>query len=165
MRLALAVLACLACAAPCGAAADEARPDTLDAPADTATVARDPQETVHPPIERVARLAGFENVTVERGSGLLRVAYENRRFRHSADALGWIERGGDSLIAFERRFGATAAAILPPAPRSEAPFRILYPSDAGFPRPPRGRVQDPTWRSVDVTVGPLVAYDLGRVTE
>ena len=47
-----------------------------------------------PPLESVARGLGLENVTVDHASSPLRIAYENRRFRHSADAYGWLERGG-----------------------------------------------------------------------
>jgi len=49
-----------------------------DAPADSSTAAAAATALVR---------AGLENVSVEAGE-TLRVAYENRRFRHSAEALG-----------------------------------------------------------------------------
>ena len=118
-----------------------------------------------PPLESVARGLGFENVTVDRTASPLRIAYENRRFRHSADAYGWLERGGESFIAFERRLSMVAASIERAGNGPDAKFVVRYPSDAGYRQPPRGSVQDPISRTVDVLGGPLVAYDLGRVTE
>ncbi len=118
-----------------------------------------------PPIESVARGLGLENVTVDRAGSPRKIAYENRRFRHSADAYGWLERGGESFVAYERRLGMVAAAIERSGTGPDAKFVVRYPSDAGYRRAPQGPVQDPTSHTVDVLGGPLVGYDLGRVTE
>ncbi len=143
------------------AAPSPALPDSSLSPAPQ----HDPQETLHPPLDRVALGLGFENVTLDASTQPPSLAYENRRYRHSADALGWIMRGGDSFIAYERRLGMVAASIeRTGAIGAGAPFRVRYPSDGDF-HAPRGHVQEPTSHSIDLTVGPLVAYDLGRVTE
>ena len=133
----------------------------------------------------------LENVAVADSGTGARVAYENRRYRHSAEALGRVEGAlGMPITAFERRLGLTAAALwheresgpvrlalnLPPDAPSlalgtlsdiEAPdkerFRTLYPCDLGFPSAPGGVFQRPTWRSVDFTFGVLFDYELGRL--
>ena len=146
------------------AAATPPAADSLaDSPYLTPIIDRHP--TTRPPLESVARGLGLENVTVDRTSSPPGLAYENRRFRHSADAYGWLERGGESFIAFERRLGMVAASIERSGPGDDARFIVRYPTDAGYRKPPRGHVQDPTSHTVDLLVGPLVAYDLGRVTE
>lgn len=129
----------------------------------------------------------LENVAVaDSGSGT-GVTYENRRYRHSAEALGRAEAAlGTPVTAFERRLGLTAAAIrhglewdpVPRAPghpsiafgrpRAAEPvererFRTRYPCDPGFPPAPGGALQRPTWRSVDLTFGVLFDYELGRL--
>lgn len=147
----------------------------------------------HLPAGAAGRLLelGLENVAVEDSGRGVRVTYENRRFRHSAEALGRVEGAlGSPVTALEKRFGLTAAAIclerepgpvhlsldLPrdaPSPTFgtlrdvETPqrerFRALYPCDPGFPRAPNGALQRPTWRSVDLTLGMLFDYELGRL--
>jgi len=139
------------------------------------------------------RLLGLrlENVSEADSAGDLRVGYENRRYRHAAEALGLVEGAlGTPVTAFERRLGLTAAAIRlerEPGPEAveldlpaDAPslafgtlrgletpaverFRTLYPCDPGFPRAPAGALLRPTWRSVDLTVGVLFDYELGRL--
>ena len=147
--------------------AAELRADSLGAVADTAhlTPITDRHPEARPPLESVARGLGLENVTVDRTTSPIRIAYENRRYRHSADAYGWISRGGESFIAFERRLGMVAASIERSGSGPDSGFIVRYPTDGGFPRPPRGRRQDPTSHTIDLLFGPLVAYDLGRVTE
>ena len=133
----------------------------------------------------------LENVAVADSGTGARVSYENRRYRHSAEALGRVEGAlGTPITAFERRLGLTAAALrheresgpvqlalnLPPDAPSlafgtlyaiEAPdrerFRTIYPCDPGFPPTPGGVLQRPTWRSVDLTFGVLFDYELGRL--
>jgi hypothetical protein len=107
---------------------------------------------------------GLENVRSERNSAE-RVSYENRRFRHSLDALGRLARGDREFVAYEQRLGLTAATIERENVRGVDQFRVRYPSDFDFKRAPRGPRRAPTSNSVDLIVGPLFAYDLGRVTE
>jgi len=150
--------------APIPAPRDSASaPDSGDSAAipDSGGQVHDPQEDVHPPLESVARGLGLENVTVDRSGPQERIAYENRRFRHSADAYGWLARGGESFVGYERRLGMVAASI-ERDPAGPAPFRVRYPTDANF-NAPRGKVQDPTSHTLDLTVGPLIAYELGRL--
>ena len=108
--------------------------------------------------------AGLENVTVE-GGDTLKVAYENRRFRHSADALGVAQaRTGSEALVFERRLGLVAGAIRASAGPDSAPrFHVRYPSDFDFPRPPRGSVASPTFARADLDVGPVVDYRIGQL--
>src|SRR5438552_322169 len=147
--------------APIPAPRDSASaPDSGDSAAipDSGGQVHDPQEDVHPPLESVARGLGLENVTVDRSGPQERIAYENRRFRHSADAYGWLARGGESFVGYERRLGMVAASIERQGAGPAARFRVRYPSDAHF-TPPRGPVQDPTSHTVDLYLGQLVAYD------
>lgn len=106
---------------------------------------------------------GFENLGVENVGGEVHVGFENRRYRHSGEALGRMERAtGEHLRVFERRLGLIAAQFenvgTPEAPR----FKVRYPSDPDFPRAP-GATRWPTSRSVDFEVGPLIGYELGRI--
>ena len=142
--------------------------------------------------ERLLRL-GLENVVASDSVAGASVRYENRRFRHSAQALGLIEGAlGTPVTAFEQRLAMTAAAIRherEPGPadvRLEIPdgqpslafgtlhtvetpertrFRTFYPCDPGFPREPAGAVERPTWRSVDLTLGALFDYELGKLLD
>jgi len=106
---------------------------------------------------------GFENVSTDTLGGLPRVGFENRRFRHTADALGEIQREiPGRFIGVERRLGLTAASIT--VDRNAAhPFRVRYPSDPDFVPGPRGRQLDPTSHSVDLLFRPLLSYELGRI--
>lgn len=108
--------------------------------------------------------AGLENLTVETGD-TLKVAYENRRFRHSADALGVAQaRTGTGALVFERRWGLTAGAIRVTSGADSVPrFHVRYPSDADFPRPPRGPVVSPTFARADLDVGPVIDYRIGQL--
>ncbi len=130
-------------------------PDTLQARRDPATDAAAIDE----------RLAdrGLENVTARAGHTLL-VAYENRRCRHSAEALGqaWVAAGGP-LLAFERRRGLIVAAIATSPNDSLAPFRVLYPSGATFPPPPAGPMRSPTFARADLEIGARVDYRVGQI--
>ncbi len=134
---------------------------------------------------------GLENVAVADTGRVPDAAYENRRWRHSAEALGRVERAlGSDVTGFEERLGLVAAALsretepgrdvveldVPPGAPSvafgelrvlETPevtrFRVLYPCDPGFPRPPAGPLARPTWRNADLDVGVLFDYELGRL--
>jgi hypothetical protein len=114
-------------------------------------------------IERALLDAGFENVTVMPGGGV-QIAYENRRYRRSVDALA-ITRlaAGEPIFAAERRLGLTAAAIEPPEPGSAGTFRVLYPSDADFPSQPAGPMRAPTFARADIDIGALIDYRVGRI--
>jgi hypothetical protein len=107
---------------------------------------------------------GLENVQVDGAGDVPRVAFENRRYRHTTDALGRIERvAGGRVLAFERRLGLTSAAISVEGPAVEPRFRVRFPSDDDFPDAPRGPVADPTSSGFDAVLRPLFAYELGRL--
>jgi hypothetical protein len=105
---------------------------------------------------------GFENVT----SGEGRLAFENRRVRHTMEALALLERKRPGpFVAYERRFGLTAASIEVSGDPARPDFRVRYPSDRDYVRGPAGPRLHPTSRSLDLVVGPLFAYELGRITD
>lgn len=134
---------------------------------------------------------GLENVALADSGTRVMAAYENRRWRHSAEAFGRVQAAlGGLITGFEQRYGLPAAAldleaVTPPArieidlpPEAPSPafatvrtlesqprarFRVLYPCDRAFPPVPGGPPERPTWRSVDLTLGPLLDYELGRV--
>jgi hypothetical protein len=145
-------------AAPCVAGpAGKAR--ASGASADTLLAARGGSDS----LEALLLEAGFENVRVSR-QGQAGVAYENRRLRHSAEALGFVHAAAGSAIpAFERRLGLTAAAIEVSDSDSLPRFRVRYPSDPGFPPRPAGKGASPTFRRADLDFGPLVDYRIGQI--
>jgi len=107
--------------------------------------------------------AGLENITVSEDGR--RVAFENRRYRHSATALGVIAAAAKRpLLVFERRLGLAAAAIEIPADGTP-PSTVVHASDGGFPAPPAGPRLAPTNRSLDFIVGPLLTYELPRILD
>ncbi len=109
---------------------------------------------------------GLENVTVDS----TQVAFENRRWRHPLDGLAAVTRTiGEPPRAVIRRQGLDAAGItilrgdtLGGHPRAKV--RVAYPCDPGWTPSPSRRLA-PTWRTVDVTLGPVFDYELGRVFE
>jgi hypothetical protein len=104
--------------------------------------------------------AGLENLTVEVDPST-RVRFENRRYRHTTEALGTIERlAARPALAFEQRLGLTSAAI-----ESHDRFRLSYPSDRGFPVPPAGAVTASTRRKLDILLDPLFTYSLGGILD
>ena len=108
---------------------------------------------------------GFENVQVDSLGGTLRVGFENRRYRHSADCVGTLERAaGGRVQAVERRLGLASAAISVTGPAEHPRFHVTYPSDPAFPGPPRGPSFQRTPASVDLMLRPLFGYELGRLT-
>jgi exopolysaccharide biosynthesis protein YbjH len=114
-----------------------------------------------PDVASQLREAGLENLAVERTPEALRVRYENRHFRHTAEALGAIHRvSREPVVAFEERYGLTAAAIV-----DSNGIRVLYPTDRDFPRPPGGQVQAPTRHTVDLLLDPLFSYSLGGILD
>lgn len=107
---------------------------------------------------------GLENVQVDSAGGGAVVGFENRRYRHTVDALGHIERAaGGRVLAFERRLGLTTAAVSIEGPVDSPRFRIAYPSDPDFPPAPRGAESEPTRASIDAVLRPLFSYELGRL--
>lgn len=113
------------------------------------------------------RSLGFENVTVPSGeadtSGIQTLAYENRRYRHSATELGLVSHSiARPTRVFARRLGMTSAAIEIPADGSR-PSHVVYPSEGSFPPAPSGPVLGSTRRSLDLLVGPLFTYELPRL--
>ena len=113
--------------------------------------------------ERALIDAGLENVTVGGDRGTL-VAYENRRYRHSAEALGVARRAaGQPILAFERRHGLAAAAIEADDRTVPLRFHVLYPSDERYPLAPRGRVASATFTRADLDLGALVDYRIGQI--
>lgn len=114
-------------------------------------------------IERALLDAGLENVTVEPGKGL-QIAYENRRYRHSAFVLGIARAAADQpVLVGERRFGMIAAALQPLELGEKDEFKVLYPSDAWFPTTPQGAYRSPTFRRMDVELGARVDYRVGQI--
>ena len=126
----------------------------------------------------VARTTGFENVSVRSAGDSLRVAFENRRYRHSARALGALAAvtgGGATWV--ERRFGLETAAVRRVPARAsgwldrfagmsdDSVFAVRYPSDDPRWSALRGAPAHPTSRTLDVTVGPRFRYEFGRVFE
>jgi len=110
--------------------------------------------------------AGFENVAIESDPTGTRLTFENRRYRHTAECLGLMARlGDDSLVAYERRLDLVAAAVTVAGPPQAPRFTVRYPSDRDFQPAPRGRRLSPTSHTLDLVLGPLVAYELGRITE
>src|SRR5438552_12058440 len=106
----------------------------------------------------VAINAGLENVSAaEHPGGVNSIAYENRRYRHSADALGVLARDlGGTFTAFERRLGLVAGAIDVRRTGDSTSFHVRYPSDPDFPEAPAGSAIERTSRSVDLLMQPVI---------
>jgi hypothetical protein len=135
----------------------------------TATAAPD-STSVGPPDGVAAAQAlqdlGLENASVDPAAPSL--AYENRRYRHSAEARGlamarMAPTARAPVTVFERRFGLDAAAIVDTG--AGVPAAVRYPSDRRWTRPPAGPVLAPTRRSVDLELVPLFSYELGRILD
>ncbi len=109
---------------------------------------------------------GLENVTLDLPARA--VAYENRRYRHSAEARAWAAARlgpsvGEPVTFFERRLGLVAAAVVDSG--GGVPARVTYPSDPGWTLPPDGPVQASTRRTLDLDLVPLFSYELGRILD
>ena len=114
-------------------------------------------------VERALIEAGFENVTVQTGPGI-QVAYENRRYRRSVEALAHARTAAEEpILAGERRLGLIVAAIEAPEVGGSGSFRVRYPSDSDFPRAPEGRMRSATFARADLDLGVLVDYHLGSI--
>jgi hypothetical protein len=120
-------------------------------------------------IEHALLDAGLENVTVMPGGGI-QIAFENRRYRRTVDALAITrDAAGEPIFAAERRFGLAAAAIEPPEPGKPGKlgtlgtFRVLYPSDPGFPAMPAGAMRAPTFAHATLDIGAIIDYRVGRI--
>jgi hypothetical protein len=131
-----------------------------------------------PSAAEVSRATGFENVSVRGGDDTLQVAFENRRYRHSAQAFGvlaavtgeratWVERRLGLEMAGVRRVPAGAPGWIERtfgAP-ADSSFQARYPSDDPFWPALRGAPERPTTRTIDLTVGPRLRYEFGRVLD
>jgi len=117
-------------------------------------------------LQRIAVERGLENVSADIANGVPRIAFENRRYRHTADALGRLQRGAgvSHFVATERRLGLAMASIEVSGTGDSTTFRVRYPSDADFAGVPRGAIVEPTSHSVDFLVRPVFAYALGYIT-
>ena len=109
---------------------------------------------------------GLENVTVD--SSAHAIAYENRRYRHSAEARGLAaSRLGPTAATpvtfFERRLGLVAAAVTDTG--AAVPASVRYPSDRDWSPPPAGPMLSPTRRTIDLELVPLITYELGRILD
>jgi len=114
-------------------------------------------------IEHALLDAGLENVTVMPGGGI-QIAFENRRYRRTVDALAITrDAAGEPIFAAERRLGLAAAAIEPPEPGKPGTFRVLYPSDPGFPAMPAGSMRAPTFAHATLDIGASIDYRVGRI--
>jgi hypothetical protein len=115
-----------------------------------------------------ARSLGFENVSI----GAVAVprtaprqdvlAFEDRRDRHLAEALGRAEAAGlGHWPVLVRRLGMPVALVSPSAGSPWPPI-VRYPMDL-TPRAGGRPAAAPTSHSVDLIVRPLFDYELGRI--
>jgi len=139
-----------------------ARPLPIDASSTSADVSPVVEPRSSEDIERALLDAGLENVTVS--SGGIPIAYENRRYRRSVEALARARTAaGRPILVGERRLGLIAAALESPDIGTQGRFRVHFPSDADFPRQPAGRMRSTTFARVDLDVGALVDYSVGNI--
>lgn len=108
----------------------------------------------------------LENVTLDFATRS--VAYENRRYRHSAEARGLVAArlapsAREPVTFFERRLGLVAAAAVDTG--DGVPAAVRYPSDPGWIPPPAGPVTASTRRTLDLDLVPLFTYELGRILD
>lgn len=120
-------------------------------------------DTGETPAVAVASL-GFDQVTADTAARA--VAYENRRFRHSAFARGVVTRRLDAMgvparAFFERRLGLVAAQIVDGP--DGVPGAVRHPSDRDFPAAPAGPALSPVRWATDLDLVPLFSYELGRI--
>jgi len=138
-------------------------PDSARATWSVTDAAPAPERPTVDSVERALIEAGFENVTVQTGPGI-QVAYENRRYRRSVEALARARTAAEApIVAGERRLGMIVAALESPEEGSSGSFRIRYPSDSDFPRAPSGRLRSATFARADLDLGALVDYRLGNI--
>jgi hypothetical protein len=137
----------------------------LPAPPDSLPVADSSAVSVAPDAAGLTHL-GLENVSVDPAGRW--IAYENRRYRQSAEARGRALaaigfNGGAPLTVYERRLGLVAAAVEDTG--GAVPVSVLYPSDRAFTAPPAGPLLEPTRHTVDLEIAPLFSYELGRILD
>jgi len=138
-----------------GAAADSALAPLAQSAPDSASAAASAQT-----LTARLREAGLENLAVQADTSI-QVLFENRRYRHTTEAVGTIERlAGGPALSFEQRLGLTSAAI-----ETQDGFRLTYPSDRAFPRRPAGPVTASTRRKLDLLLDPLFTYSLGGILD
>jgi hypothetical protein len=138
---------------------------TIPAP-DTTTVREQAPDRAHDAEDLASKLVelGLENVSADASSTPPRVGFENRRYRHTLEALARAEAAaGGRVTAFERRLGLLTAAITTTGPDSAPRFHVRYPSDRDFPAAPAGPRRHRTSRSLDLIFGPLLSYEIGHV--
>jgi hypothetical protein len=107
---------------------------------------------------------GLENLSAEASSRT--IGYENRRYRHSADARGRVAaRLGPTPAApwvlVERRLGLPAAAVVDTG--GGVPMEVRYPSDPTWTLRLDDPVEASTRRTVDLELVPILTYELGRI--
>jgi len=109
------------------------------------------------------RREGLENLSVTADSaGGVHVAYENRRYIHGATALGHAATAtGIPASLTPLRLGLPIANVR--LTEGSWPPPVIYPSDAGWIRPPAGPRLDPTAFHVDLILRPLFDYEVGRL--
>ncbi len=138
-------------------------------PADTLAAPRvAPRTTATGPWLPAMDRLGLENLASDTDSlDRTRVIFEDRRYRHPAQALGrvWGAAPGLGLApptgAVLRRRGIAAAYLEPDSLGHMR--RLTYPSDTGFPTLPEGPFARPTHRSIDFIVGVEYRYELGQI--
>ena len=150
--------------APLGSVRAQSVPPTSPSPRQEAredTLAPDRRNV--PDIERALLEAGLENVSVRPGTDI-QILYENRRYRHTTEALGraHVAASGPVLVG-ERRLDLIAAQIQTIGSDSLVRFRVLYPSDHDFPRAPAGLRRSSTHGRADVDLGVLLDYRVGQI--
>jgi len=115
-----------------------------------------------------ARTMGFENLSVgslpARGDrrAMTVFAFEDRRDRHAAEAIGRAESAGLGRYPLLIRRLGLPAAVIDPVKESAWPPTVRYPMDL-TPRAGGHPVAEPTSRSVDLIIRPLLDYELGRI--
>lgn len=107
---------------------------------------------------------GLENLSA--GGSPRTIGYENRRYRHSADARGRAAARlgptpGAPWTFVERRLGLPAAAVVDTG--GGVPLEVRYPSDRAWAIRLDDRVEVSTRRTVDLELIPIVTYELGRI--
>jgi hypothetical protein len=108
------------------------------------------------------RLLGAENLSAgSQAPGV--VGFENRRYPHLADMLGRFDRNFPASMVLVRRLGLAAATVALPPDTGSWPPRVRYPSDPGFHVDHPRRLENSTFRKLDLTVRPLFDYELGRL--
>jgi Exopolysaccharide biosynthesis protein YbjH len=126
---------------------------------------------------RAALELGLEQVGVSARGDSQIVAFENRRYRHSAEALGRLSAAcGPGVVFRERRLGLESAAFTWGPTRggwiermlgaaTDSTLTVRYPSDDPFWMPVGGTTARPLSRSLDIQIGPRINYEFGRLLD